>query len=128
MSGHRGKLAALAVKAAIGELFTECKQQSEVALAAGTAMSELFTECKQQSEVALIELQEILEEMHVYLIQQAAVKLDDIPIDIEQLKLDKEAKRSLLYKAREPVRLPGRPKINKMWIVKPTIRARLPIY
>lgn len=57
-----------------------------------------------------------------------AVKLDDIPIDTEQLKLDKEAKSSLLYKAREQVRLPVRPKINKMWIVKPTIRARLPIH
>ena len=107
MSGYRGKL---------------------VALAARATMSELFTECKQQSEVSPIELQEILEEMHVYLIQQAAIKLDDIPIDIEQLKLDKEAKRSILYKARKQVRLPDKPRINKMWIVKPTIRARLPIH
>lgn len=58
----------------------------------------------------------------------AECKLDDIPIDTEQLKLDKEAKSSLLYKAREQTRLPDKPKINKMWIVKPTIRARLPIH
>ena len=79
MSGHRGKL---------------------VALAATATMGELFAECKQQAETSPTELQEILEEMHVYLIQQAAVKLDDILIDIEQLKLDKEAKSSLLYKSK----------------------------
>lgn len=107
MSGHREKL---------------------VALAATATMGELFAECKRQSEVSPVELQEILEEMHVYLIRQAAVKLDDIPIDTEQLKLDKEAKSSLLYKAREQARLPDKPRINKMWIVKPTIRARLPIH
>lgn len=107
MFGHRGKL---------------------VALAARVTMGELFAECKQQAETSPVELQEILEEMHVYLIQQAAVKLDDIPIDTEQLKLDKEAKSSLLYKAREQARLPAIPEINKMWTVKPTIRARLPIH
>ena len=99
-----------------------------VALAARATMGKLFAECKQQAETSPVELQEILEEMHVYLIQQAAVKLDDILIDIEQLKLDKEAKSSLLYKARKQARLPDKPKINKMWIVKPTIRARLPIH
>lgn len=91
-------------------------------------MGALFAECKRQAETSPVELQEILEEMHVYLIRQAAVKFDDTPIDTEQLKLDKEAKSSLLYKARKQVRLPDKPKINKMRIVKPTIRARLPIY
>ena len=85
MSGHRGKLVALAARATMGALFAECKQQAET---------------------SPVELQEILKELHVYLIQQAVIKLDYIPIDTEQLKLDKEAKSSLLYKAREQARLP----------------------
>lgn len=106
MSGHRGKL---------------------VALAAGVTMGEYFKEIENQSVISPTELQEILEEMHVYLIS-AQKELDNIPIDTEQLKLDKEAKVNLIQKARVKARLPSRPIINKMWIVKPTIRARLPIH
>lgn len=107
MSGHRGKLVALAATATMGELFAECKQQAET------------------SPILAEELAELAE---VYLLENPKNYLADTLIDIEQLELDKEAKSSLLYKAREQARLPAIPEINKMWTVKPTIRARLPIH
>lgn len=44
------------------------------------------------------------------------------------LAINTAAKISLLYRARRKARLPSPPKINKSWIVKPTIRARLPFH
>lgn len=107
MSGHRGKLTALAAAATIGDLLAECKQQAEV------------------SPILAEELVEIAE---LYLLENSKNYCKEILIDTEQLKLDKEAKVSLLYKARVKARLPDKPKINKSWTVKPTIRARLPFY
>lgn len=98
-----------------------------IALAAGITTGEYFKEIENQSVISSTELQEILEEIHVYLMS-ARKELDYIPIDTEQLKLDKNAKVNLIQKARIKARLPSRPIINKMWIVKPTIRARLPIH
>ena len=107
MSGHRGKLIALAAAATLGDLFSECKKQAEA------------------SPILAEKLAELAE---VYLLENSKDYTNDVLVDITQLELDKEAKRGLSYKAREQARLPAAPEINKMWTVKPTIRARLPIH
>lgn len=56
-------------------------------------------------------------------------KIDIIDyISYDLLAINSEAKISLLHQARRKARLPSLPKINKSWIVKPTIRARLPFH